>query len=80
MSDIKIRRVERRDTERVVKLAVEAWTPIYEGYRTELGDDIYAVAYPGAPIEEKAKRIMNAAGTGNMLVAETDGEICGFAT
>ena len=80
MSEIKIRRAKASDAEFIGKLIVEAWEPIYEGFRSQLGDAVYATVYPGTPAEAKAARFMAEAGTGNMLVAEIDGEICGFAT
>ena len=80
MSDVKIRRAEARDAEAAAEIAREAWTPIYDGYRTQLGEDIYATVYPGSPLDVKAEKIKAAACAGNMLIAETDSDICGFAT
>ena len=80
MSEIKIRRAKSSDAEFIGKLIVEAWSPIYEGFRSQLGDAVYGAVYPGTPAEAKAAKFMAEAGGGNMLIAEIDGEICGFAT
>ena len=77
--DIIIRKATAADAENVAKIAVEAWSGIYEGYRAQLGDDIYNEVFKN-PLEAKAERVKASVIGGNVFVAELDGVLCGFAT
>jgi len=77
-----IREIKPEDMERIVEIAVEAWTPIYEGHRQVLGGEMFEAAWPG-DVREKARQVRSACDVRNpamVLVAEKDGRIVGFVT
>lgn len=45
-SNVTIRESQEKDIDRVVEIAIEAYKPIYDGFRTALGDTIYFYEYP----------------------------------
>jgi len=73
---------EDKDIERVVEIAINAWQPIFEGYKNELGDIIYNCEYPDWK-KEKARQIYESfkpQSGARVLLAEINGVIAGFIT
>ena len=58
-------------------LVIEAWTPIRESYRRELGDELYLMAF-GDWKREKVDRVLFLMREGHGYVALVDGEVAGF--
>ena len=61
----------------VEALVIEAWTPIRESYRRELGDELYLMAF-GDWKREKVDRVLFLMREGHGYVALVDGELAGF--
>ena len=61
----------------VEALVIEAWTPIRESYRRELGDELYLMAF-GDWKREKVDRVLFLMREGHGYVAVIDGELAGF--
>jgi len=74
-----IRFAEESDCERVAELARLAWSGIYDGYKTQLGDEIYETVYEN-PLEIKAEKMCSAVRDGRVLVCEIDGRVAAFAS
>ena len=79
MNEIIVRKAKIEDVYSVCDIAKECWADIYEGYREQLGDDIYERIYT-FPLEDKAEKIRLAVEDGRVFVAECSGEICGFSS
>ena len=78
--DVKIRHASASDKERVSEIAKDAWRDIFEGFREQLGKEIYSTVYAGDPLEKKAAAVRDSLDEGMCFVAEYDGEVVGFAT
>jgi ribosomal protein S18 acetylase RimI-like enzyme len=81
-SEVRIRELEPGDVERVVEIAVAAWSPIYAYYRQAMGDELFAAACPNWP-DEKARQVRTACTPQSRAVvgvAESGGEVVGFVT
>lgn len=78
--DVKIRYASASDKERVSEIARDAWRDIFEGFREQLGEEIYNTVYAGDPLEKKAAAVRDSLDEGMCFVAEYDGEVVGFAT
>ena len=78
--DVKIRHASASDKERVSEIARDAWRDIFEGFREQLGEEIYNTVYAGDPLEKKAAAVRDSLDEGMCFVAEYDGEVVGFAT
>ena len=78
--DVKIRHASASDKERVSEIAKDAWRDIFEGFREQLGEEIYNTVYAGDPLEKKAAAVRDSLDEGMCFVAEYDGEVVGFAT
>lgn len=61
----------------VEALVIEAWTPIRESYRRELGDELYLMAF-GDWKRKKVDRVLFLMREGHGYVALVDGEVAGF--
>ena len=61
----------------VEALVIEAWTPIRESYRRELGDELYLMAF-GNWKREKVDKVLFLMREGHGYVALVDGEVAGF--
>ena len=79
MDNFTIRLAEERDVERLVSIARNEWSAVYEGYRDQLGDELFAIAYP-TPKDTKEAQIRRVALGGCCYVAEIDGVVAGFVT
>lgn len=78
--DIMIRRASASDGDAIAAIAKEAWRPIFEGYRTQLGEEIFRFLYPEDPLEKKQEEVRRAAAGDACFVAEYEGKVVGFAT
>ena len=78
--DIKIRVATPEDADAVARIASECWTDIYNGFKEQMGEDIYRDVYPTDPIFEKGERMRSVVLEGRVFVAESNGEICGFSS
>ena len=78
--EIIIRRATEKDKDAVAEIAGLGWTPIYNGYRDALTDEIYDKVYKEDPIKIKMKKMKEAVLEDRVFVAEADGVICGFAS
>ena len=70
------------DAEAAAEIAALAWKPVYEGYRQQLGDDIFTAVFSGW---ENAKKTAVRAAFAPIpdrgaFVAEEDGRTVGFIT
>ena len=77
MSELIIRPATEEDTEALVALALNEWAPIYDGFRDQLGDEVFYTFYPD-PREDKAGQIRRNVASGLCYVTECDGKIAGF--
>ena len=80
MEGVTIRWATAEDAEAVGEVAKVAWKPIFDGYREQLGEDIFHLIYPTDPLEEKQKEVAKAAAGEHCFVAEYEGKVVGFAT
>lgn len=80
MDGIMIRWATAEDAEAVGAIAREAWRPIFEGYREQMGEQIFALLYPEDPLEKKQREVAEAAKGTHCFVAEYEGRVVGFAT
>ena len=80
MEDIIIRSAAAADAEAVGAIAKIAWKPIFDGYRAQLGDEIFTVLYPTDPLDKKEAEVKQAVEKGVCFVAEYEGKVVGFAT
>ena len=78
--EIKIRRAKAEDKARVSEIARDAWRAIFEGFKAQLGDEIYGTVYADDPLEKKAEAVRASLDSGMCFVAEYEGEVVGFAT
>lgn len=74
-----IRRLESGDTARILDIAAAAWEPIYDGYREQLGDELFEAFYHDFR-ERKRRNVQNDIQEGNCLVALIDEKVVGFAS
>ena len=80
--EVVVRGLRPDETERLVEIAIRAWTPIYGTFRRILGDELFAVARPDWE-QEKARQVRAACDPDDRAmvgVAELDGRIVGFVT
>lgn len=80
MDDIIIRSATAADAEAIGEIAKAAWKPIFDGYREQMGDEIFHFLYPEDPTEKKKEECARAADSGACFVAEYEGKVVGFAT
>lgn len=80
MENIIIRPSTAADAAAVAEIAREAWRPIFEGYREQMGEHIFDLFYPEDPLEKKQREVAEAAKGTHCFVAEYEGKVVGFAT
>ena len=61
----------------VEALVIEAWTPIRESYRRELGEELYGRVF-GDWKRDKTESVLSMMSSGRGYVAVVDGELAGF--
>ena len=74
---LSIRPATEADAEAVVAIAVAEWEAIYQGYRTQLGDEIFYRFFPDHKAQKEANIRANLA-SGTMYVTEIEGKVGGF--
>ena len=80
MDDIIFRSSTALDVDAAVAIAVEQWAPIYEEYRKMLGEEIYSFVFADR-INLKAENVRRGVlDTEHCIIAECEGEVCGFCT
>ena len=77
MKNLTIRTATASDTEALVSLAKNEWAAIYDGFRPQLGDEIFELVYPD-PMAQKEAQVRENVASGNTYVTEIDGQIAGF--
>lgn len=77
MSEILIRPATAEDTDALVAIALSEWQAIYDGYREQMGEEIFGIFYPD-PRADKEGQIRRNVASGNCFVTECDGRIAGF--
>ena len=80
MSEVTVRKALPSDITAACEIAKECWADIYEGYRKQLGDELYGTVYPDNPLLIKAEKIKSAILEERVFVAECDGKVCGFSS
>lgn len=77
---MQIREWNEGDLERVLEITVAAWTPVYNGYRETMGDDIFDIVHAGWA-ERKKQSILQSCRKGNgvvVYVVEIEGDVAAF--
>lgn len=72
-----IRPATEADAEAVAAIAVAEWEAIYQGYRAQLGDELFYRFFPDHRAQKEANIRANLA-SGTMYVTEIAGEVAGF--
>ena len=82
MGQPKIRQATEADVEKIREIAREAWRPIYDYFREQMGDDLWTREHPGDPLDRKAdtveKHFREHPDWG--FVTELEGEVVAFCT
>ncbi|MBM4081677.1 MAG: GNAT family N-acetyltransferase [Planctomycetes bacterium] len=81
MSSIPVRRIRRATTDdlaRIHQVAVAAWTPIYERFRHDVGDEMFNDVWAGW--EANWFKLSPEQWHGRGIVTEVNGQVVGFAT
>lgn len=74
---ISIRPATEADAEAIVAIAVAEWEAIYQGYRAQLGDEVFYTFFPDHKAQ-KERGIRANLKSGTVYVTECDGEVAGF--
>lgn len=74
-----VRAVEAGDTEAIVDIAKAQWRRIYDGYRAQIGEELYEIWYKNALAAKGDAVRKNAADTEHCIVTEIEGKVVGFA-
>jgi ribosomal protein S18 acetylase RimI-like enzyme len=83
MSDeVTIRDLGQGDVDRMVEIALAAWRPIYTWYQETMGPELFELTTPNCYTdkEEQIRRACAPDSSTQVLVAELEGRIVGFAT
>jgi ribosomal protein S18 acetylase RimI-like enzyme len=76
-SDIIIHRITEKDIDEALEIAIEAWTPIYENTRRQLGDELYNGIFQSWQ-ESKRKSIGDGLRSGKGFIARDGDKVVGF--
>ncbi|MGC9349990.1 MAG: GNAT family N-acetyltransferase [Anaerolineae bacterium] len=82
MDHVTLRAFHEADVDALLDIAVAAWTPVYESFRSMLGEELFEVAFPGWQ-HEKRRQIASACRGEHgavVIVVEAEGEPVGFAS
>ena len=77
MSELTHRLARPEDEAAVVAIAIAEWEAIYQGYREQLGDEVFYTFFPDHHAAKAANIRANLA-SGMMYVTECEGKIAGF--
>ncbi len=77
MSEPLIRQATAADADSLVAIARNEWAAIYDGFRDQLGEEIFSVFYPDPGAAKEAQIRRNVA-SGTCYLTVLDGEIAGF--
>lgn len=77
MSEYKIRPATEEDADTLVAIALNEWKAIYEGYREQMGEELYFTFFPDCNADKEGQIRRNVA-SGNCFITECDGKIAGF--
>ena len=82
MAEPTFRPAREEDIAAIREIAKLAWTPIYEHFREQMGEDLWRREYPGDPLERKADSVESffREDPEHGFVTELDGEVVGFLT
>ena len=82
MSDLIFRSPTEADLPEIRRIAREAWTPIFDGFRRVFGEDLWAAEHPGDVYEGKSDQVESQFRNRPecFFVAELDGKLVGFCT
>jgi len=82
MSDPVFRAPRDADIPEIRRIAKEAWTPIYDGFREVYGEGLWAAVHQGDVYEGKADQVEGQFRNrpDRFFVAELDGKVVGFCT
>lgn len=82
MGQPKIRAATEADIEKIREIAREAWRPICDYFREQMGDDLWERERPGDPLERKADAVERHFREHPewAFVTDLDGEVVGFLT
>jgi GNAT superfamily N-acetyltransferase len=74
---ILIRPARAEDADACVAIALAEWEAIYQGYREQLGDELFAIHFPSYRATKESGIRANLA-SGTAYVTEVDGRVAGF--
>ena len=74
---LSIRPATEADADAVAAIAVAEWEAIYQGYRAQLGDEVFYTFFPDHKAQKERGVRLNLA-SGTMYVTECEGKIAGF--
>lgn len=77
MNELTIRPATPEDADKLVAIALNEWRAIYDGFRPQMGEDIFALVYPD-PAADKERQIRHNVASGCCFVTECEGKIAGF--
>ena len=77
MSELTHRPARPEDEAAVVAIAIAEWEAIYQGYREQLGDEVFNTFFPDHHAAKAANIRANLA-SGTMYVTECEGKVAGF--
>ena len=77
MSELKIRSATQDDADILAEIAKNEWKAIYDGYRQQMGDELFFTFFPDSAAAKEGQIRYNVA-SGNCYVTECDGKIAGF--
>ena len=81
-SNVAIRELHPGDRDRLVDIALAAWSPVFASFREILGAELFALVHPDWQ-KEKAGQVLSACqpdSPGTILVAQSDAAIAGFVS
>ena len=77
MSKSIIRRATAEDANAIVEIALSEWEAIYQGFRKQLGDELFEIQY-GDYRAKKREAVLSNLRDAAMYVTELEGRVVGF--
>ena len=78
---LNIRPYQKTDLARILAITLQAWVPVFESFKTLLGDTVFDIVYPEWQ-EEKRRQLISQCGGDHgetIRIAELDGTVVGYA-